>query len=1121
MPSGFSVTPIGPTEKCEGGSIDFSVSAPSGTGPFTYKWQKDGSGNLGSSTAYSISSLATGDAGSYTCVVSNICSTGTTSNASVLTVNTKPTVTVSANPTTICSGSSTTVSANPTGGSGSYPGYAWSPLGSGQSFSDNPVATTSYTVTVTDSKGCTATGSGAVTVNANISVVSIAPTGDQSFSVGGSGTQLTVSETGGGTITGRQWKYSTAPGGPYGNNISGATGSAYTPQSSDLGGGGTYYVVCTSTPTCGSAMTSNEVKVTVTSGGCTSLVSVIAGVSSSPACEGSSETFTANISPSNATSPTYQWKKDDTNISGATNQTYVINSVVSNDEADYICVVSQACSGISVTSSAVTLTIKANANIVVQPGDRSMVKTTGTTYFKVISSGVGLSYIWQYSINNISWSSISDGTPAGAVYSNQTTSNMTVGNISATGTYYYRCIVSSSCSASITSSSATLSVNDSGIAGLWDGDESTVWTNPLNWNDNTTVPGSGTAVIIPGSTPFQPIISSGVLASCNTITIKPGATLTIDAGGTLTSYGTAANNITVNPTGGITVNGTVTGNMILQSSAAGTAGLIQGSNSNIPGYVTIQRYIPGIGYHYIASPSASVTVGSNQIIGFTPSDISPAIGDMKYYTPENPPSPFPNMWRIDEAHSHELIPEDQNAWVAPRVNEPMAAMWGYAINLAAVPSQPLYVRVIGNSLNKGNIDYSVSKQAESTDTYHDGKIVDGYGNTLGKNTDGRHPVNILVNDKTTNGWHLVGNPYPSPINWDVAANDADNMATTVSNTIAYFKPTGRWTGIYGAYQAGGTISGAVLSPVQSKYIPVMCSFMINNNDINIGHPEKSRLYFKDLHRTLDPVALNSYFYKKANTEIPLIRLAGYISGKKEFRDEAVVYFDRNAKEGYNIKYDSPKLMNTDVNYPNIYTISREKNAGIIDNNFSIKALPLSLLDNNGSDFNNVIIPLGFDVNAPGNYTIDVSLSSQFSNLSSQTGTHVYLVDMKEGVSQDLTINPEYKFTINDQLSTINESRFYLKFTNNEQRTTNNEFCNIYTSGNILYVNYYNPINYQLSTINDNAVLSIYNISGQNLKEFNIQNSSFNIPLDVVPGVYFVRVVTSSRVYVEKIIVHSL
>jgi hypothetical protein len=64
------------------------------------------------------------------------------------------------------------------------------------------------------------------------------------------------------------------------------------------------------------------------------------------------------------------------------------------------------------------------------------------------------------------------------------------------------------------------------------------------------------------------------------------------------------------------------------------------------------------------------------------------------------------------------------------------------------------------------------------------------------------------------------------------------------------------------------------------------------------------------------------------------------------------------------------------------------------------------------------------------------------------------------------------------------------------------------------VNYFNPTG-------EKAVLSIYNISGQNLKEFNIQHSTFNIPLDVVPGIYFVRVVTSTRVYVEKIIVHSL
>jgi SprB repeat len=173
----------------------------------------------------------------------------------------------------ICAGTSVTFTATPANG-GTTPSYQWKKNGS--NVGTNSTAYTNAGLVNGDKITCVLTsnitcptGNPAtsneitMTVNANLSSVNITPTGAQSICDPGTGTTLTVAETGGGAITGRQWGKRSASGGPI-TSIGGATGSTYSPDGTALGLG-TWYVVCTSTPTCGSAITSNEVTVTVNS----------------------------------------------------------------------------------------------------------------------------------------------------------------------------------------------------------------------------------------------------------------------------------------------------------------------------------------------------------------------------------------------------------------------------------------------------------------------------------------------------------------------------------------------------------------------------------------------------------------------------------------------------------------------------------------------------------------------------------------------------------------------------------------------------------------------------------------------------------------------------------------
>ncbi len=69
-------------------------------------------------------------------------------------------------------------------------------------------------------------------------------------------------------------------------------------------------------------------------------------------------------------------------------------------------------------------------------------------------------------------------------------------------------------------------------ANQWVGNVSTAWNNAANWSTNT-VPAAGTPVIIPANRPFEPVIANGVVANCKTITVQPGASVTVATGGSL------------------------------------------------------------------------------------------------------------------------------------------------------------------------------------------------------------------------------------------------------------------------------------------------------------------------------------------------------------------------------------------------------------------------------------------------------------------------------------------------------------------------------------------------------------------------------------------------------------
>jgi hypothetical protein len=140
---------------------------------------------------------------------------------------------------------------------------------------------------------------------------------------------------------------------------------------------------------------------------------------------------------------TYQWRRNGTNITGATSATYTKAGAVAGDAGNYDVVVS---SGTCTTNSnAVAVTVNAATAISTQPTSRSACYTTSTT-FTVAATGTGLTYQWRKNGVNVT-------TGTGG-----TTASYTLSNIVAGDAGNYDVVVTGTCGAAVTSTAAALTV---------------------------------------------------------------------------------------------------------------------------------------------------------------------------------------------------------------------------------------------------------------------------------------------------------------------------------------------------------------------------------------------------------------------------------------------------------------------------------------------------------------------------------------------------------------------------------------------------------------------------------------------------------------------------------------
>jgi len=175
------------------------------------------------------------------------------------------------------------------------------------------------------------------------------------------------------------------------------------------------------------------------------------------------------------------------------------------------------CVGATFTVTVTVTSLCVQVTIGTQPGDNIMCATSGNASFTVVAGGAApFTYQWQYHNGN-TWAAVINGTPSGALYTNATTSTLSVTGITTAGSFQYRCYITN-CSGgnNVISSAANLTVNALPIPTLISSDADNVFCSGTSITF-TTGGGTGYNFRVGGIS-----VQNGALATYTTSTLTNG-----------------------------------------------------------------------------------------------------------------------------------------------------------------------------------------------------------------------------------------------------------------------------------------------------------------------------------------------------------------------------------------------------------------------------------------------------------------------------------------------------------------------------------------------------------------------------------------------------------------------
>lgn len=326
------------------------------------------------------------------------------------------------------------------------------------------------------------------------------------------------------------------------------------------------------------------------------------------------------------------------------------------------------------------------------------------------------------------------------------------------------------------------------------------------------------------------------------------------------------------------------------------------------------------------------------------------------------------------------------------------------------------------------------------------------------------------------GWNLVGNPYPSPIQWNNNAaawdrTNVDPIATVYENVGSSVANGG--TGIvtnaftYNYTNGTGNLPNGLIATGQAFWVHLSAA-----GSLVVKEPAKTVIAGGKFLRT-----------QSTGPEQLMISLSG-----DGFRDNSFLVVDRQATPAYDRQYDGLKFMHPD--YASVYFVDHARR-------LSMNAVP-GINDTNE-------FALGIQSANPGVVRI------QFSDLDRMSGSEgFFLIDKQEGSAIPVRelVNQGYPVTITNPSQPI-EGRFYLskKPRLDEIRQTD------------ALVAYPNPARDYLTIEAGGHVvtaITLTDASGNTVRAFSGETRVIDMR-EISGGVYFLRLTTTEGIVVKRIL----
>ena len=332
--------------------------------------------------------------------------------------------------------------------------------------------------------------------------------------------------------------------------------------------------------------------------------------------------------------------------------------------------------------------------------------------------------------------------------------------------------------------------------------------------------------------------------------------------------------------------------------------------------------------------------------------------------------------------------------------------------------------------------------------------------------------NGLVRSDVNVGWNLIGNPFHSYIDWDLVGSTGP-----VSSDYYIFDTD---AGSYTLYTGAGK---ADIAPEQGFWV-----FQSATGGFKINFEEA------------DKVSSNSptFIRKKLENELASFEI---VSSNTDFRHRMELQFDIHASEEYD-NLDAPFLPSPINEAPAIYTRPKNSKMRVVKN---------SLNPNEATQ----MIPISIIAGESGNYSINANNIDEINDNYSC----VFLKDNKTNESIDLSVEHKYSFQSN---VVDDDNRFNLVLSNSYDACQNllnqNGSINQKLDDVFRLRNYYEDwfLDYSLHNEGSQAVINVYNLSGQSVMEpLNLNlNGSGSIPIHQLrnlEGVYMIQVISNDEI----------